>query len=530
MTMPPHPEARGDDSRFAILFNHLTDAVFIHDFEGHFLEVNDTACQRLGYSRDELLRMSPADIDDPDSRALIGERVATLRKEGRLLFEAVHCSRSGEQIAVEIHSQVIPFDGREVILSVVRDIRRRKALEAAMAEAEAALRALLDALPESALLLDEHGKVKALNSVAAARFGLSPEAMLGQDFFREGLQNLPARLPGWDNSDMKQMSLEAPMYTGFELRAKRTRKRAFLEQMDRVVPWAELVALIEPYAPKAGPKGGRPPFAVEKLLRIHFLQQWFGLSDPAVEEALYDTPLLASFVGLDLGVDVVPDESTILRFRHLLEQHGLSQRILETVNRILTERGLMLKSGTIVDATLIAAPSSTKNARRERDPEMHQTKKGNQWYFGMKAHVGVDAETGLVHTVVATAANVSDVTQAHRLLHGQETDVFADAGYQGVDKRAENQGKQVAWHVAMRPGKRRALDKRTFLGQVMDALERTKARIRAKGEHPFRVLKCQFGYRKTPYRGLAKNGAQLNVLFALVNLWLARKALLAATG
>ncbi|CUB08211.1 Transposase DDE domain [Tepidiphilus thermophilus] len=198
------------------------------------------------------------------------------------------------------------------------------------------------------------------------------------------------------------------------------------------------------------------------------------------------------------------------------------------VHNLLTERGLMLKSGTIVDATLIAAPSSTKNARRERDPEMHQTKKGNQWYFGMKAHVGVDAETGLVHTVVATAANVSDVTQAHRLLHGQETDVFADAGYQGVDKRAENQGKQVAWHVAMRPGKRRALDKRTFLGQVMDALERTKARIRAKGEHPFRVLKCQFGYRKTPYRGLAKNGAQLNVLFALVNLWLARKALLAA--
>lgn len=286
---------------------------------------------------------------------------------------------------------------------------------------------------------------------------------------REGLQNLPARLPGWDNSDMKQMSLEAPMYTGFELRAKRTRKRAFLEQMDRVVPWAELVALIEPYAPKAGPKGGRPPFAVEKLLRIHFLQQWFGLSDPAVEEALYDTPLLASFVGLDLGVDVVPDESTILRFRHLLEQHGLSQRILETVNRILTERGLMLKSGTIVDATLIAAPSSTKNARRERDPEMHQTKKGNQWYFGMKAHVGVDAETGLVHTVVATAANVSDVTQAHRLLHGQETDVFADAGYQGVDRREENQGKQVAWHVAMRPGKRRALDKRSLLGAVVDA-------------------------------------------------------------
>ena len=322
------------------------------------------------------------------------------------------------------------------------------------------------------------------------------------------------------------------MYTGFELRAKRTRKRAFLEQMDRVVPWAELVALIEPYAPKAGPKGGRPPFAVEKLLRIHFLQQWFGLSDPAVEEALYDTPLLASFVGLDLGVDVVPDESTILRFsesfafRHLLEQHGLSQRILETVNRILTERGLMLKSGTIVDATLIAAPSSTKNARRERDPEMHQTKKGNQWYFGMKAHVGVDAETGLVHTVVATAANVSDVTQAHRLLHGQETDVFADAGYQGVDKRAENQGKQVAWHVAMRPGKRKVLDKSSPMGAILDQLERAKASIRAKVEHPFRVIKRQFGHVKVRYRGLAKNTAQLHTLFALSNLWMVRRTLL----
>ena len=316
------------------------------------------------------------------------------------------------------------------------------------------------------------------------------------------------------------------MYTGFELRAKRTRKRAFLEQMDRVVPWAELVALIEPYAPKAGPKGGRPPFAVEKLLRIHFLQQWFGLSDPAVEEALYDTPLLASFVGLDLGVDVVPDESTILRFRHLLEQHGLSQRILETVNRILTERGLMLKSGTIVDATLIAAPSSTKNARRERDPEMHQTKKGNQWYFGMKAHVGVDAETGLVHTVVATAANVSDVTQAHRLLHGQETDVFADAGYQGVDKRPDARP-GVRWHVAMRPGLRRALDKDKPVDGLIDQFERTKARIRAKVEHPFRVLKQQFGYVKVRYRGLKKNTAQIVTLFALSNLWMVRYKLLA---
>lgn len=321
---------------------------------------------------------------------------------------------------------------------------------------------------------------------------------------------------------MKQVSL------GLNLSTKKTRKREFLEQMNKVVPWEVLVGVVEPHWPKS--KTGRPPFAIETMLRIHYLQQWFGLSDPAMEEALHDMPVYREFAKLDGVLDRLPDESTILRFRHLLEKHDLATDMLRIVNDLLAYKGLLLKSGTAVDATLISAPSSTKNVEGKRDPEMHQTKKGNQWYFGMKAHVGVDAETGLVHTVVATAANVSDVTQAHRLLHGQETDVFADAGYQGVDKRAENQGKQVAWHVAMRPGKRRALDKRTFLGQVMDALERTKARIRAKGEHPFRVLKCQFGYRKTPYRGLAKNGAQLNVLFALVNLWLARKALLAAPG
>ena len=325
---------------------------------------------------------------------------------------------------------------------------------------------------------------------------------------------------------MKQMSLEAPMYTGFELRAKRTRKRAFLEQMDRVVPWAELVALIEPYAPKAGPKGGRPPFAVEKLLRIHFLQQWFGLSDPAVEEALYDTPLLASFVGLDLGVDVVPDESTILRFRHLLERHQLSLQLLATVNATLTAKGLLLKSGTVVDATLIAAPSSTKNSSGERDPEMHQTKKGNQWHFGMKAHIGVDADSGLVHTVIGTAANVNDVTQAGALVHGQESDVFADAGYQGVSKREETQHVEANWHVAMRPGKRKALDKATPMGAVLDKLEHVKASIRAKVEHPFRVIKRQFGHAKVRYRGLAKNTAQLHTLFALSNLWMVRRTLL----
>ena len=324
---------------------------------------------------------------------------------------------------------------------------------------------------------------------------------------------------------MKQLSLAA---TDFVKKPKRTRREKFLIEMEAVVPWTRLLAVIDPVYPKAG--NGRRPYELPVMLRIHFMQQWFNYSDAAMEEALHDIPLLRRFAGLDAGTDTLPDETTILNFRHLLQTHRLSARLFAEVNGLLAEKGLLLREGTSVDATLIAAPPSTKNRDGQRDPEMTQTKKGNQWYFGMKAHVGVDAETGLVHTVVATAANVSDVTQAHRLLHGQETDVFADAGYQGVDKRAENQGKQVAWHVAMRPGKRRALDKRTFLGQVMDALERTKARIRAKGEHPFRVLKCQFGYRKTPYRGLAKNGAQLNVLFALVNLWLARKALLAATG
>ena len=250
---------------------------------------------------------------------------------------------------------------------------------------------------------------------------------------------------------MKQMSLA----TGFELAAKRTRKREFLDEMNLVVPWAELVSLIEPHAPSG--KTGRPPFAVLTMLRIHFMQQWFGLSDPAMEEALHDTPLYCEFAGLDAGMTRLPDESTILRFRHLLEEHNLSIQLLATINATLIAKGLMLKTGTVVDATLIAAPSSTKNSTGERDPEMHQTKKGNQWHFGMKAHIGVDADSGLVHTVIGTAANVNDVTQGHGLLHGEETVVFADAGYQGSVKRPEATG--VNWHVAMRPGKRRALNK-----------------------------------------------------------------------
>lgn len=308
---------------------------------------------------------------------------------------------------------------------------------------------------------------------------------------------------------------------GFELATKRTRKREFLDEMNLIVPWLELVALIQPHAPLG--KTGRPAFAVETMLRIHFMQQWFGLSDPAMEEALHDVPLYCQFAQLDPGMTRLPDESTILRFRHLLEMHGLSLAIMSAINATLARKGLLLKMGTVVDATLIAAPSSTKNKKGERDPEMHQTKKGNQWHFGMKAHIGVDAESGLVHSVIGTAANVHDVTQGHGLLHGQESVVFGDAGYQGADKRPEASG--IEWLVAMRPSKRRTL-KGTSLGDLLDQVEKLKASVRAKVEHPFRVIKRQFGYTKVRYKGLAKNTAQLVTLFALSNLWMVRKRIL----
>jgi len=315
---------------------------------------------------------------------------------------------------------------------------------------------------------------------------------------------------------MKQADL------GLNLTTKRTRKREFLDEMNHVVPWPSLVELVTPYAPEG--KKGRPPFPVETMLRIHFMQQWFTLSDPAMEEALHDVPLFREFAGLDNWNTRLPDESTILRFRHLLETHKLAAQMLEVINDLLRAKGLMLKAGTVVDATLIAAPSSTKNASGERDPEMHQSKKGNQWYHGMKAHIGVDAESGLVHTVRGTAGNVNDVVEANALLHGEETEVFADAGYQGAHKRADAP-EGVNWHVAMRPGKRRALDKTRRSHQLIDELERFKASVRAKVEHPFRVIKRQFGHVKVRYRGLKKNTAQLVTLFALSNLWMARKTL-----
>jgi len=319
---------------------------------------------------------------------------------------------------------------------------------------------------------------------------------------------------------MKQADL------GLSLTTKKTRKREFLAQMDKVVPWDALVELVAPHLPQA--KTGRPPFAIETMLRVHFMQQWFTLSDPAMEEALHDVPLFHEFAGL--GWDArIPDESTTLRFRHLLEKHKLAERILATVNDLLREKGLMLKAGTVVDATLIAAPSSTKNASGERDPEMKQSKKGNQWHFGMKAHIGVDAESGLVHTVQGTSGNVNDVVVANKLLHGKERTVFADSGYRGAHKRPDAKP-GVDWHIAERPSSRKPFEKTGRLGALKDKAEHLKASVRAKVEHPFRVIKRQFGHVKVRYRGLAKNTAQLETLFALANLWMARKQLLVLDG
>jgi transposase, IS5 family len=320
---------------------------------------------------------------------------------------------------------------------------------------------------------------------------------------------------------MKQHSL------GLGVTAKRTRRREFLDEMEKVVPWADLVALVSPYLPEG--KRGRPPFSPETMLRIHFMQQWFALSDPAMEEALHDMLVFREFAGLEGWDERLPDESTILRFRHVLEKHKLAAQILQTVNDLLSAKGVMLKSGTVVDATLIAAPSSTKNKSGERDPEMKQSRKGQQWYFGMKCHIGVDIESGLVHTVKGTSGAVNDVIEANSLLRESDREVYADAGYRGAQKRPDAKD-GVSWNIAMRPGTRRMLDPTKPIEALTEQLERVKAGIRARVEHPFRVLKRQFGHAKVRYRGLAKNTAQLHTLFALANLWMARKKLEALFG
>ena len=301
---------------------------------------------------------------------------------------------------------------------------------------------------------------------------------------------------------------------------KVTRRERFLGEMQAAVPWARLVALIEPFYPQG--KRGRPPLGVGLMLRVYFLQQWYALADEALEDAIHDSRAMRAFI----GGEVVPDATTLLGFRHLLEEHDLTRKLFAEINAVLSERGAFLREGTIVDATIIAAAPSTKNKAKERDPEMHQTKKGNAWHFGMKAHLGVDLGTGLVHTVVGTAANVADVAQAHALLHGEEKLGLGDAGYQGVEKRPEVTARcgHVQWHVAAKRGKVKALAEGKIKELTM-AVEKTKAQMRALVEHPFHVIKNLFKHRKARYKGLAKNTAQLHTLFALANLVLVGRTL-----
>src|SRR5450631_1220646 len=319
---------------------------------------------------------------------------------------------------------------------------------------------------------------------------------------------------------MKQASLaEQP---GFQRYSKKTRRALFLEEMEQVVPWGKLCSLVEPHYPKAG--NGRCPVGVERMLRVYFLQQWFSLSDPAVEEALYDSPLMRRFAQIDLGNEPVPDETTVCKFRHLLEQHSLGGAILETVNFHLQSCGIKITTGTIVDATIIHAPSSTKNREQKRDPEMHQTRKGKQWYFGMKAHVGVDSKSKLIHAVVATPANVADSQVLPDLLHGEETRVWGDQAYRGQGRVLEEHAPQAQDFTCQRYRYKDRVD------EEERAKNRTKAKVRSKVEHVFAVMKLKFEFVKVRYRGIAKNANRLFATCALVNLFLARKKLLGMTA
>ena len=316
---------------------------------------------------------------------------------------------------------------------------------------------------------------------------------------------------------MKQQTL-----TGFEKYGKTTRRAKFLADMDRIIPWPEMTGAVETVYPKISEAGGRPPIALERMLRIYFLQLWFNLSDPAVEEALYDSVAMRGFVGIDLGIEGVPDETTVCKFRHLLERAKLGKVLLKAVNDHLRRNGIKIANGTIVDATIIGAPSSTKNKDGERDPEMHQTAKGKQWYFGMKAHIGVDSKTKLIHTILASAANVSDALALPHLLHGKETRVWGDQAYRGQK-------------AAMREAAPRARDftnQRYRWGSRVDehikVINRNKSRVRAKVEHTIGVIKRVFGFQKVRYRGLAKNLHRLEVTAALANLYTVRRRMLAA--
>jgi len=316
---------------------------------------------------------------------------------------------------------------------------------------------------------------------------------------------------------MKQLTFSA---TGFERYGKTTRRAAFLSEMERVVPWADMCGLIAPFYPKPG--NGRPPYGLERMLRIYFLQQWFNLSDPGVEEALYDSAVMRDFAGIDLGREAAPDETTICRFRHLLEAHDLGCRLFEEAHRHLEANGLKVSTGTIVDATIIHAPSSTKNASKMRDPEMHQTRKGNQWYFGMKAHIGVDSKTKIIHSAAATAANVADCRLLPDLLHGEETRVWGDQAYRG-------QRNVIVEHAPRAQDfTNRRYRQKGVVNENERAKNRTKSKVRAKVEHAFFVIKQVFGFARVRYRGLDKNAHRLFVTCALANLYMARRHLLRA--
>ncbi|WP_420029049.1 IS5 family transposase [Pseudomonas syringae] len=339
-------------------------------------------------------------------------------------------------------------------------------------------------------------------------------------------------------------------YTG---KKKQTRRDRFLADLEQLVPWAHLEAQVAPFYSNTAGKRGRPAIGVSRMLRMYVVQQCFGFSDEGCEDAVYDSQAIRGFMGIDLGRESAPDATTLLRFRRLLEANQLTRLLFETINQHLASRGLLLKEGTIVDATLIAAPPSVKNREGKRDPEMHQARKGNQWHFGMKAHIGVDATSGLVHSVVGTAANVADVTQVGQLLHGDETYVSGDAGYTGAAKRPEHAERDVIWSIAARPSSykqhgegsverdviwsiaaRPSSYKQHGEGSVLYRVKRkieyAKAQLRAKVEHPFQVIKVRFNHRKVRYRGLEKNTAQLFSLFGLANLMLAKRYLQQAAG
>ena len=314
---------------------------------------------------------------------------------------------------------------------------------------------------------------------------------------------------------MKQRSLASQSV--FEKYGRKSRRELFLDEMEQIVPWSELLALVEPQYAKAGK--GRQPVGLSIMLRTYFVQQWFNLSDPGVEEALYESPVLQRFVGVDLGVAPAPDETTVLRFRHLLEKHSLGGQMLDTVNEHLESKGIKIQTGTIVDASILHAPSSTKNEKKQRDPAMHQTRKGNQWFFGLKAHIGVDAKQGHVHSVATSSANVSDVHMLPDLLHGEERKVWGDGGYQGQTEVIK-QAAPFAQDMTCRRTKFK-----NYVDEEAKRKNTTKSRVRAKVEHVFRILKRVFGFDKVRYKGIAKNHHRLCANFALVNLYLHRKRL-----